>query len=306
MLIFSKVQQLAPQRGGRPPAYEQLTPQQAKVEAYKILQRGLSTSEAHVIDVLSVAGVLPSHHLGVSKNTRSKYLADRLLDRLPFSSEEIHQAFSAYGIPLPTDKDVFLYTLGPVGIEIARERHEMPPPMGFLAYTLERVMHDVAVNEIVFSLGTRAHENDWDLSWFGKYESTLYRDGTPILEPDAFFVLRKGEQELPFALEYHNEGWRTRGASKVRRYEMACSDTDLWMETWGVDTFPRVLAVYRKSVVGKGYAEGVAEYEGRGKCAFYGRSLAAALKAEPEWYDFAARRREKIFPWEQKGGEAGQ
>ncbi|RMH95903.1 MAG: hypothetical protein D6681_12690, partial [Calditrichaeota bacterium] len=208
-------------RGGRPPAYELLTPNQARMEAYKLLQRGLSTAEAHVVDALFVSGVLPAYRLGISKSSLSRFLKDRILDRLPFRHEEVQAAFSEYR--LPQGDDILLYILGPVGIEIARERYGTTPPTGYLAYPLNRTMHDVVVNEVVLAIGTKAQARGWEMSWMSKYESTLYRDGRPILEPDAFFILRRAETELPFILEYHNEDKRTRGIRKVRTYEMVCA-----------------------------------------------------------------------------------
>ncbi|RMI04635.1 MAG: hypothetical protein D6681_09295, partial [Calditrichaeota bacterium] len=209
-----------PSSGGRPPGYELMTSSQAKAEAYKLLQRGLTPPEAHVVDALFVAGVLPEYRLGVSKKGVSRFLHSRILDHLPFDARTVSQKFDEYSL---TPGETLLYTLGPVGIEIARERYGVAPPSGFLAYPLERIMHDVVVNEVVLAIGTKAQAHGWEMSWMSKYESTLYRDGRPILEPDAFFILRRAETELPFILEYHNEDKRTRGIRKVRTYEMVCA-----------------------------------------------------------------------------------
>ncbi len=272
-----------------------MTSAQARVEAQKLLQAGLSQSVIAVLDLLVVAGVLPTYRLPASERSLRNYQRQRLLDRLPYTTPEMQDFFQAYSLPVPEGR-LAVYTLGPVGIEIARERHGVQPPTGYLAYPIERVMHDVVMNEIVLRIAGRAMEHGWAPVWVSKYEATLYADpNTPLLEPDAMLRLKGEDEELVYLFEYHNEDKATRARRKVDRYALALSREALWRERWEVETFPPLLAVFRRPVVGRGYQEAV---NGRDGLQVYGRTLASALEEDfSTWYHFNAGEKVNLFPW---------
>jgi hypothetical protein len=280
----------------RIPASEPITPQQARIEAQKLLQAGLSQSVLGVIDLLTVAGVLPSYRLAVAERTLRLYQRQRILDRLPGTTPEIRNIFSAYGLKFP-EGHIALYTLGPVGIEIAHERHDVQPPTGYLAYPIERVMHDVVANEIILTIADQAMRNGWETSLASKYEATLYSAdrSMALLEPDGMLRIQRGEEEHVYLFEYHNEDKATRARSKVARYQ-AAFDSGLWRDQWEVETFPLVLAVFRRPVIGNGYAEALAEI--KAQVQFYGRTLENALdEGFSAWYHFNQKVRVGVFPW---------
>ncbi len=194
-------------------------------------------------------------------------------------------------------RSMILYTLGPVGIEISKERHGVSPPTGYLSYPLERTSHDLVMNEIVLQIAGQAMENGWRTVWVSKYEATLYNeDGAAILEPDAMLRLTKDGDELVYLFEFHNEDKSTRAHSKVRKYETAASLENLWAQAWEVEEFPPLVAVFRKPIVGTGYNEAVREVSPHVQ--IYGRTLTGALKDDfSVWYHFNVGKKEKLFPW---------
>lgn len=287
---------------------EPISPQAAQIAARNLLQRGLSKRLQRVIDLLLAAGVLPQHRIPMSGRVIRQYHQRRVLDRLPFTSKEVKTALMSCDLPVPQAERSLLYILGPVGIEIVRERYGFPPASGFLGATLEWLLHDLVVNEIVFHLGDLAMARGWKPLWLSKYESALWRDEkkeTALLEPDAFLRFKKDDREWNCMIEYHNEDKRTRAISKVRKYESAFQGK-VWVEQWEIDVargekleekFPPVLAVYRESIVGKGYQEEIGDNPG--KVRFYGRSLEGFFQDASLWYDFQKRAKAKIFPWEE-------
>jgi len=276
---------------------EPLTPQAAQVAARNLLQRGLTKNLERVIILLLSAGVLPQYRIPISGRVLRQYHQRRILDRLPYTSVEIRAALQSYGLPVPDAERSLLYTLGPVGIEIVRERHTFPPPGGFLSAPLERVLHDLAVNEIVFHLSDLAMADGWTPVWSSKYEASLWKDRkeAALLEPDAFLCFKKDGLEQVYLIEYHNEDKRTRAMSKVRRYEAAFQQDKVWIEQWEVETFPPVLVVYRQGIVGQGYQEEIKDNPG--KVRFYGRSLEGFFQDASAWYDFQKNEKVKPFPW---------
>lgn len=291
-----------------PSIIEPISPQAAQIAARNMLQRGLGKILERTLSMLLSAGVLPQYRLPTSGRALRVYHRQRILDRLPFTSEEVRTALLSYGLPVPehTERSL-LYTLGPVGIEIVRERYGVPPPGGYLSAPLERLLHDLAVNEIVLKIGDLALQAGWTPIWLSKYEATLWDEKREkaVLEPDAFLRFKKGEREWVCLIEYHNEDKRTRAMSKVRKYEEVVQSR-LWSEQWEIDVprekekeaeyFPQVLAVYRDPIVGKGYQEEIENNPG--KVRFYGRTLERFFQDPTIWYDFQKKDKAKIFPWE--------
>ena len=232
--------------------------------------------------------------LGVNARTLRRYAAKRIVDRYAFSPNFVIERLGEYGLVVENGQ---LYTLGPVGAEIAQMRHGVKPPSGYLAYTLERVLHDVVVNEIVQQIAEQASAQGWETIWASKYESSLFREDMPILEPDAFIRLERGEEEYPFLIEYHNEDKRTRAIQKVRQYERAW-ESDLWQNVWEVDNFPPLLAVFKNQIVGEGYLDGIKE-AAPVDCTYYGRALAGIWGEDglENWFNINKEEKGNVFPW---------
>lgn len=260
--------QKKPGPGRRLSLESELTPAEIKQEANRLLTIGLSAEAWKALDWLAIGGVMSTNQLALPARTLRKYAQLRLLTRLPFSPEDLAPMFTHYGLTYQRSFTQ-LYVLGPVGLEIASQRHAFPPVIGHLAFTLKRTMHDVILNEIVLRLVQYAFSQGWSTTWLGTNSAALYNleHTRRILEPDALLIFRK---ELPpkparpgkpvepqylevrACLEYHNEDRQSRATEKVYKYEGAFDDRG-WVKQWQTDDFPLVLAVFERQIVGKGY-----------------------------------------------------
>ena len=282
-------------RSGRPPAYpKELTSFQIKQEASRIQTLGLSSQAWQVLDWLSVGGVMSTHQLKIKPRTLRKYAQAHLLTRLPFTSTELASEFTQYGLPYEPS-ETHLYILGPVGLEIATRRHTYPPLTGHLSYPLARTMHDVILNEIVLRLAAFAEKQEWRVTWMGTNTATLFdaEKTRQILEPDVLLIFQKDNQERRFCVEYHNEDKQTRAEKKVHKYQSAY-ESGTWRQQWETDTFPNVLAVFEKKIVGIGYQSVL---KGRKThVTFCGKLLAGILQDNlAEWAVFATGERLAIL-----------
>lgn len=234
---------------GRHPRRPEISPHKVKQEAARLLPL-LSTMARRVIALLSVAGVLTSGQLvrtaRVSRRTLQHYHQQYLLDRLPIQHTDSIAA-------MLKDSSCVIYTLGPVGLEIARVAHGHAPT-GYAGFGTERIAHDIFVAETVLRLAEAAQRLGWEAIWHGKHEATVPDAyGRPALEPDALVILRKEEQIWPVALELHNEDKGTRAEDKIRRYETVYLE-GRWRDVWETDRFPALLVVFTHRAVGRGYA----------------------------------------------------
>lgn len=297
MIVVNKSQN-DEKRTGRPGISGVMTPQQIHSEAMTVMEQGLSSIAWQALDLLFAGGIMTVDQLGLTPRTLRRYAAKRIVDRYAFSPKFVIQKLGEYGLQVT---DGQLYTLGPVGAEIAKMRHGVTPASGYLAFTLERVLHDVIVNEIVQRIAREAEAHGWKTIWASKYEATVFKEGQEIqlLEPDAFIRLEQGEREYPFLIEYHNEDKRTRATQKVYRYEGAY-DSDLWQETWEIagDGFPPLLAVFRNKIVNEGYKDGIKE-AGAIHCDYYGRTLKGFLAEGGlnDWFYYNKQGKAQVFPW---------
>ena len=277
-------------------ASEQMTPQQAKIEASRIASGGMSPRTWRTLDLLATGGVLSSHWLPPLANRTMRSWCDlRLFERLSLDSAEIQAHFSEMGLD---EKKPTLYTLGPVGVELATIRHYVAPAGGYQSYTPMRVMHDIATNEIILRLADEIGTRGWGVDWLGKYEGILTdKSGKyTILEPDGLIRFRKDGYERAFLLEYHNEDKQSRAALKVEKYEKAFTEGN-WREQWEVETFPPVLVVFLKAIVGAGYQAAI--HGKKVNCTYYGKTLKAILEGKlDDWKNINKDKRENILPKE--------
>lgn len=285
---------------GRPPAHatrnkevlaSQLTPQQVKVEARRLLAGGLPPRIWYALDLLAMGGVLSARQLDIPASTLRRWAHAGLFARLAYSAESVMAAMAEMGMQ---DGHPMLYTLGPIGVEVAAVRHGVMPATGYAGYTLMRVLHDVMVSEIVLRMAKEFAEQGWTVEWYGKYESTLSnKAGNVILEPDALLRLWNDKEDRAYVVEYHNEDKQSRAVEKVKRYEEA-HEMGNWRERWEVETFPPVLAVFWHGIVGMGYTH--ATKNGRMKCSYYGKTLKALLEGKiQEWALTATMERRRVF-----------
>ena len=296
MITVRRSTEHAKRYGRRRTGLEVMTPQQVNNEAVLAMEQGLSSLAWIALDLLFAGGIMTVDQLGLTQRTLRRYANRRIVDRYAFTPSFVAQRLGEYGLSVESGE---LYSLGPVGARIAEIRHGVKPASGFLAYPVERVLHDVLVNEIVLRISTEAEEQGWKVIWASKYESSLFRDDVPILEPDAFIRLERDGDMRAFLIEYHNEDKRTRAIQKVRQYERAW-DSDLWQEPWEVSEFPPLLAVFRNEIVGEGYLDGIKE-SAPVDCVYYGRVLASVLAEGglADWFHINTKKKGNVFPWYQ-------
>ena len=227
--------------------------------------------------------------------TRSlrQYAKPRLIDRLPYPIQVTADEFTNNQLAFADPKETQLYTLGPVGLEVLRDRHPYPPLGGnYLSYTLPRVMHDVILNEIVLRLIVYAETLGWETTWRGTNSARLVHPETKqeILEPDALLVFTRGEEVRAFCVEFHHkEDKQTRAESKIRNYQ-AAFESGLWRTQWDLETFPAVLPVFTEKIVGTGYLNTLRER--KSDVIFYGKLLAGVLQNNmAEWAQFNTNER---------------
>jgi hypothetical protein len=280
--------------GRRPTAMSSMTPQQIKNEAAVVMRQGLSSQAWQVIDLLFAGGVMTADQLGMTTRTLRRYAKRRIITRYIWSSKNIVHELGEYGLPVENGK---LYTLGMVGAEIANTRHGKKPSVEYLAYTFERILRMVIVNEIALRIAAEAESHGWDMIWMGKQEARLFRDDDLILEPDAFIRLERGDKEYPLLIEYHHENKRRRAVQKVHKYEYAL-ESDLWQDAWDVRSFPSILAVFQDKVVGEGYQDGIRQASPV-HCDYYGRLLEGIWEkgGMDSWFHINAQRKGNVFPW---------
>jgi hypothetical protein len=268
-----------------------LTSQQIKAEARRLLAGGLPSRVWYALDLLSVGGVLSATRLGIQERMLRHWSSFGLFERLQIAPQETKGHYEKFGL---LDGDPVLYILGPVGVEISTQRHEVLPPSGYQGYSTMRVMHDLMTNEVVLRLADRLGVLGMEVEWLGKYEITLSdRSRNIVLEPDALLRFRKDGWEHAFVLEYHNEDKQTRAMEKVKKYEIAHEDGD-WGTRWEVETFPPVLAIFWHPIVGTGYQNALQGK--RVKCAYYGKTLKAVLEGKiAEWVLTATMEKVKLI-----------
>jgi len=272
---------------GRQSKRPEITPHQAKQKAIRLLRENrLSPMAVQVTEALATGGVLTSgqlyHVTTVSPRTLQKYHKQYLLDRLPILADEL------MALDLADDPaKLRLYTLGPVGLEVARIRHEHVPT-GYTGYGTHRIIHDVLTNEVVLRLAALAVERGYEPLWYSKYEATVHDErGKPALEPDAMLAVRRDGVYRYFVVEFHNEDKRTRARSKVDRYERVYRD-GRWRNELETDEMPAVLAVFTHKIVGKGYREAISSRSMRPRCVFLGKSWRDVIAGDDmaRWFNF--------------------
>jgi hypothetical protein len=286
---------------GRRPANVDLSPAQIKAEAARLLTIGISHETWRVLDWLSVGGIMSVAQLQLRPRTLRKYAQARLIDRYPLPIKKIAQEFERYSLPFTEITDTQLYVLGPVGLEILNGRHTFTPLSGHLSYPLSRIMHDVILNEIVLRLITFAEGLGWEALWMGTSSAMLFNEEKmkEILEPDALLVFEHAGQKHWFCIEYHNEDHQARAEHKVSKYQ-AAYETGEWRIQWETETFPTVLAIFEKKIVGLGYQTALRDR--KTNVTFCGKLLAGVLQNNlAEWTNFATG--EKNLLLEQMAGE---
>jgi len=300
MLTLYPKPEFAASKHGRPASHAKrsplkydsvLTTSQIKAEARRLLAGGLPSRIWYAVDLLSAGGVLSATRLGIQERMLRHWSRFGLFERLQVSPQEVKDYYEKLGLQ---DGDPALYVLGPIGVEIATQRHEVLPPSGYQGYSTMRVMHDLMTNEVVLRLAARLGASGYTVDWLGKYEITLAdKAGNTILEPDALIRYRKDGWEYSFVIEYHNEDKQTRAIEKVKRYE-AAYESGNWEERWEVETFPPVLAVFWHAIVGMGYTHMTKDR--RVKCSYYGKTLKALLEGKTEeWLLIATKERKKLI-----------
>jgi hypothetical protein len=287
---------------GRNPTPLPMLPRQARHKALELLSNGLPPKLDRAVNLLSMGGIMTAAQMGVSPRTLQRYRDFRVVDRIPHNASVILDLFKVYGLLIPEQQSkLLLFTLGPVGIEISKMRYEMKPPSGYLGYSLDRMMHDVVVNEIVLHISRQARVHGWVTVWVSEGKAALYRNQQQLIKPDAMLRLKKDGEEFLYLIEYHNEDHSSRTKQKVQQYERI-RYSDEWREIWMTDIFPPVLAAFRYSIVGRGYAENINARESM-YVNFYGRMLPSIFKDIDRWFNFSSEQKEYVWPWSNNLGD---
>jgi hypothetical protein len=291
-----------PSKSGRKEKLAPMSVQQARLKAESAMASGLPDCLEDAVNLLTSGGVMSAAQLGYRSRSLRRYRELRIVDRLPFNVNETVPKHQEYGLPL-TDKktDTHLFILGPVGIEIAKIRHEITPSDGYMGYSIDRLMHDVIVNELVLRIAAQAMAHGWEPIWVGEKEAILYKEKQPLVRPDSLIRLAKDGQERVYLLEYHNEDKSTRAADKVQTYERVHT-SDVWKKGWNTAEFPPILAAYRQPVVGRGYKDAIEE-RNLVNGTYYGRGLSTLLEDVGEWYNFTQGQAEHVWPWAPDGDD---
>lgn len=271
-----------------------MTQAQVRAEASRLTAGGLSVKAWRILDLLATGGILPSNHLPELTDRSMRNLCTlRVFERVTQERDELNDHFARLGVE---GMGRYFYMLGPVGVEVAATRHGVVPINGYQAFTTAHVLHDVMANEVVFRLAELLASRSWAVEWIGRAECRLVDDKEKVfLEPDALLRINKDGRESAFLLQYHSEDWQTHAALLVDRYERAFSEAD-WQKQWEVETFPPVLAVFEKAIVGTGY-QAATKDKRKLNCVFYGKTLAAALDGKlDEWVNISGgMKREMIL-----------
>lgn len=281
-----------------------MTPQAAHAAAYALLQRGLTDKTRFILELVYSAGIVMAYRLPLSTRTLVDYHNKRLIDRLAYTSKEVRDALNdeSIGIPLTPKMRTLLYVLGPVGVEIIEIQRgkEIPSPARYLALALNRLLHDIIVSEIAFTLIT--HAVGWEIAWVPRNEAAIYSsDSKLVLEPDALLYFRRGDQEISVAIEYHHQDDSRGGFEKVRNYLNLYAQPNLWGQ-WG-DRFPILLGVFRGKNAGRGYEDAVNSLSIPDGLKIYGRTLKSFWTDPTHWYSFVERTKVSLFGDGQQNGE---
>ncbi|MBT7071643.1 MAG: hypothetical protein HN975_12240 [Anaerolineae bacterium] len=283
--------------GGRAPSSAgAMTRQQTQYETDAVLHRGLSSMAWRTLDLLYAGGIMTVDQIGLTQRTLRRYAKRRLIARYPYPPKEVIQQLEERFIAV---EDGQLYTLGQVGMEILATRHGARPSQVYLAYPFERILRALVLNEIVRKIAAEAEWHGWLLTRYSREQAQLIKDEKAIFFPDALICLERGEQEVLFLIEYHDEENRREAHQNVDQYETAW-ESGLWEEAWLGENFPLVLTVFQHDVVGEGYREAIAEMRAV-NCSFYGRSLNGIWLAGgmDVWVNINKGNREKVFPWQE-------
>ena len=281
--------------GGRPPTVrDALTPQKIQYAAERMMRTGLSVEAWQVLDRLYVSGIMTVEQTGQARRTLRNYARERLIARYTYPSKEVLRQLGERFLSV---KDGQLYTLGQVGMEILTMRHGLRPTRQFLAYPLERILSALILNEIIQRIEAEARKYDWTLERYSLEEAQLSKDEKVLLSPSALISLEKGDREIFFSVEYHDEENSRTTWKKVQEYEDAY-ESGLWEEKWLGESFPLVLVVFRHNRIGEGYREAISEMR-TVNTSFYGRSLEGLWQADriETWVNIEKGSREKVFPW---------
>lgn len=149
-----------------------------------------------------------------------------------------------------------VWTLGPVGRVLVPMLWDVPfTPVGGIAHTA----HHALAAEAMFRFQDAAQAlrgKTYDVQ--GPRDVAIWDSEKKITAcaPDGLLVERKpdGAPGIVWAVEYHNEPKAGRAKDKIESYDRLVRHEDAWQAAWGVETFPKVLVVWRHEPVLRDYA----------------------------------------------------
>ncbi|MGB0387552.1 MAG: replication-relaxation family protein [Ardenticatenaceae bacterium] len=279
---------------GRITSVSTVTPYEAKQEALLMVRKGRykpGTKLDKVIKLLSTGGVFLEEQVieltGAKKRTLQTYRKKSYIDLLP-APLKLSELISKPRV----------YALGPVGLALAELQNELVPT-GYLKTSHDRVTHDVLCNMVYYQIYQAAKQIGYVAILKGKYEATIHnKKGQPILEPDSMVILKKGEEEHSFLIEYHNENYSSRAGEKIRKYEHIYKE-GYWRQ-WHVETFPPILIATTHRAPAMGYNEEIKKHlKGEGlRCTYLIKPLRALLdgsKSPLMWLNLEKNRKVNLL-----------
>ncbi len=287
---------------GRHAVRPMLTTAQVKQKAEHLLSRGLTNHAWRAIDTLAVSGVMSVRQLariGVRLRTLQKYTSQYLLDRIPLSSTRLAEVFGEWKLPFNEEdpKDTLLYSLGPVGRQITKTRHDCEALPSYLARRVSYLMRMVVVNEIMLNLFDFWQESGWQATWVGMAETPLFGEAHPDMEPDAMLHLKKGKTIRHFLLVLHLDDSLDAPWRQVSRYESLHLKGD-WQEHGVGETFPPLLIACKHTAIAEQYQVAVTHGSVAPRCTYYGKRLDGILDGTAnlaKWYNFNHKRKDAIL-----------
>lgn len=303
MILYSN-EPLSRTYGGRVSARPTLTAYQIKQETEKFLRKGISPHAERLIQVLAVGGIMSVSQLmrlGVKLRTLQKYSANYLLDRFPRSSTDLLYEFQHWGLPcdMKNREETLLYLLGPVGLEIARQRG-FTPETGFLASPVSHYMNQVIVNEMRVRLSEFAAQRQYEVNWLDRAQTQVITGGEEervLLPPTPMLSFQKGALSSPFFLAFYEKLSTFQCRQIIRGYEKV-RFSEAWHGQWAGEHFPPLLLVVSESESARTFQQVLNEDE-FSRCTFYGKLLKGVVSPETsigEWINIKTGNRVMLLP----------
>jgi hypothetical protein len=253
-----------------------LTPADVRHKVDDLVQADFSNVRSVVLESLYSFGVLTetalfrlvrsqiaiSDKLASFSRTLRRYRSTGLIILVSY---EVMKKTKRAGLPMPDDRTVLGYTLGPVGEEYAKRKgwngqnpFQPVPDDDYQA-------HDLICAETMFRMqqlwSEMPEEKRGLVEVYGPRQVAVWdvNNGKAIAAPDGLLIKRNmsGTIERTFLVEYHNVNNMLHVQAKISRYEELAKPEYhwIWKDMWGLDEMPWVLVIYRQGATLQHYQQ---------------------------------------------------